>query len=79
MHAGIESPNTSPQAIELNPSCSEQAHFNRLDTGHGCESMEPGCTPAVLSSINALLNGKRGCLVQRVCVIASAQLAQTVV
>ena len=34
----IESPNTSPQAIKLNPSSMEQAHFNSPGTGDGYES-----------------------------------------
>ena len=37
----MESPNTSPQAVELNPSYSGQAHPNRPGTGFGHESTEP--------------------------------------
>ena len=44
----MESLNTSPQAIELNPSCSGQAHSNRPGTGHVYESMGPGCILIVL-------------------------------
>ena len=38
----LEPHNTSPQAIEFNTSCSEQAYFNRPGTGHGYESTNPG-------------------------------------
>ena len=37
----MESPNTSPQAVELNPSCSGQAHPNRSGTGPGNKNTEP--------------------------------------
>ena len=43
----MELPNTSPQAIELNPSCSGQAHFNRPGTGPEYENTEPGRSFAV--------------------------------
>ena len=39
----MKSPNTSLQAIDLKPSCSGQAQFNRLGIGHGYESTEPEC------------------------------------
>ena len=70
----MESPNTSPQEIELNPSCSAQAQSNILGTGPGYENTEPECSFAVLcnSSIE-----KRGCLVLQSCLINFAQLAQT--
>ena len=42
MHERMESPNTSPQEIEFNPSCWGQAHANRPGTGPGYESTEPG-------------------------------------
>ena len=32
-------PNISPQKIVLNPSCSKQAHSNRLGTSHNYENM----------------------------------------
>ena len=38
----IELSNTSPWAIELNPSCSGQVYYNRLGTCHKNESTEPG-------------------------------------
>ena len=38
----MESPNTSPQVVELNPSCSGQAHLNRPGTGPGHKNTEPG-------------------------------------
>ena len=44
----MESPNTSPQAVELDPSGSGQAHSNRTGTGLGYENMEPGCILTVL-------------------------------
>ena len=44
----MELPNTSPQAIELNPSCSGQAHFNRPDTGPGYKNTEPRFILAIL-------------------------------
>ena len=43
VHERMKSPNTSLQAIDLNPSCSKQAYFNRLGVGHEYESTEPGC------------------------------------
>ena len=42
MHGRVESPNTSPQAAKLNPSCSGQAHVNRPGTGPGYKNTEPG-------------------------------------
>ena len=36
-------PNTSPQAVELNPSYSEQVHPNRPGTNLGYKNTEPGC------------------------------------
>ena len=47
-HGRMESPNTSLQTIDLNPSCSKQPHSNRLGTGDGYESMELGCILTVL-------------------------------
>ena len=44
----MESPNTSPQAVELKPGCSRQAHLNRPDTGPGHKSTEPGSIFTVL-------------------------------
>ena len=44
----MESLNTSPQAVELNPSCSEQAHPNRPGTGPGHKSTEPGSIFTIL-------------------------------
>ena len=44
----MESPNTSLQAIALDPSCSLQAQSNGLRTGYGYENMEPKCILAVL-------------------------------
>ena len=38
----MESPNTNPQAVELNLSCSRQAHPNMPATGTGYKNMEPG-------------------------------------
>ena len=43
MHGQMEFPNTSPEAIDLNASCSKQADSSGLGTGHGCENTEPGC------------------------------------
>ena len=45
VHGQIKSSNTSLQSIELNPSCSRQAHFNRSGAGYGYESKELGCMP----------------------------------
>ena len=44
----MESTDISPQAIDLNPSCSGQAHSNRPGTGHGYESTEPECILTLL-------------------------------
>ena len=38
----MELPNTSSQAVELNPSCLGQAHPNTPGTGLGQKNMEPG-------------------------------------
>ena len=43
VHGQLELPNTSPQAIELDPSGSRQPHFNWPGTGPGYENAEPGC------------------------------------
>ena len=40
--------NTSPQAIELIPSCSGQAHCNTPGSGYGYENTEFGCILAVI-------------------------------
>ena len=48
MHGRMESPNTSPQTIEVNPSCSGQAHFNRPGTGPGYKNTEPRFILAIL-------------------------------
>ena len=59
LHEQIESPNTSLQEIELNPSCSGQAHFNRPGTGHGYESTRPEgivtvlCAPSIINSLGS--------------------------
>ena len=37
----MESPNTSSQAVKLNPSCSGQAHPNRPGTSPGHKNTEP--------------------------------------
>ena len=60
----IEFTNTSLQAIDLNPSCLEQAYFNRPGTGDGYESTEPGCISTVLcvpSTIRPLGNTRLAC------------------
>ena len=41
-------PNTSLQAIELNPSFQGQTHSNLPGTSPGYENTMPGCIPAVL-------------------------------
>ena len=46
----MEPPNISSQAIELNTSCSGQAHPNSPATGSGYENTEPGCNFAVIRS-----------------------------
>ena len=48
VHGRMESPNTSLQVIELNPSCLGQAHPNRPGTGPGYKNTELGCILAVL-------------------------------
>ena len=49
VHGQMESPNTSPQAIELIPSCWEQlAYSNRPGTGLRYKNTEPRCILAVL-------------------------------
>ena len=52
----MESLNTTPQTIELDPSCSGQAHSNRLATGPGYENMNPGCilcAPFIIRSLRS--------------------------
>ena len=55
----MKSPKTSPGAIELNSSCSGQAHSNRLDTSHKYENTEPRCTltvfcvPSIIRSLKS--------------------------
>ena len=44
VHGQTKSPNTSPQAVELKPSCLGQAHTNKHGTGPGYKNTEPGCT-----------------------------------
>ena len=75
----MESPNTSPQAIEFNPSCSGQAHSSRPGTGHGYENTEPGCVFTVLRvpSKIRIRTEKRGYQVRQDCLLYSVQLAQT--
>ena len=41
VHGQMELPDISPQAIDLNPSCSEQAHSNRPGISHGYKSTKP--------------------------------------
>ena len=42
VHGRMESPNTSSQTIELNPSCLGQAHPNRPGTGPWYKNTESG-------------------------------------
>ena len=44
----MESPNTSPQVVELNPRYSGQTHANRTGTGPEYKNMEPGSILTVL-------------------------------
>ena len=44
----MESPNTSPQMVELNPRYSGQTHANRTGTGPEYKDMEPGSILTVL-------------------------------
>ena len=77
MHGQLESPNTSFQAVELNPSCSGQAHPNRSGTGRGHKiwSLENfHSTPFYIYDMSPL---KRGCQVWQSCPKDSAKLAQT--
>ena len=48
VHGQMELPNTNLQAIDLNPNCSKQVHFNRLGIGHGYESTVLGCILTIL-------------------------------
>ena len=50
----MKPPNTSLQVIELDPSCSVQAHSNRSGTGSEYESMEPGCILAVFHILSII-------------------------
>ena len=53
----IKLPNTSPGEIELNPSCSGQAQFNRLGTGHWYKCTKPRCIFTVLRVPSITLHG----------------------
>ena len=79
MHGQIESPNTSSQAVELNPSCSRQAHPNRSGTGTGTgpgyKNMETETILTILRVPFMVYPLKRGCQVRQVCPNDSAQLA----
>ena len=48
VHGQMESPNTSPQVVELNPRYSGQTHANRIGTGPEYKDMEPGSILTVL-------------------------------
>ena len=48
VHGIMELSNCSLQVVELNSSCSGQAHSNKPGTGYGYESVGPGCTLTVL-------------------------------
>ena len=48
MHGEVETPNASPQPIELNPKCSGQAHSKGPRTGPGNENMDYGCSFGIL-------------------------------
>ena len=48
VHGPIETPNTSPQAIELKPRCSEQAYSKGPRSDPGNENMEYGCAFEIL-------------------------------
>ena len=49
-HLHMETPDVSPQAIELSQRCSKQAHSNGPSNGPRNENMEYGCTFGVLST-----------------------------
>ena len=63
----MESSTTNPQAIELDYSCSGQAHFHRPITGHRYENAELGCALIMLlvPSVCHSSNEKRRCLFQQ--------------
>ena len=48
VHGQMKKPYASPQAIELNLRCSEQAHFKGPRTGFENENMEYGCAFGIL-------------------------------
>ena len=65
VHGRMKTPNAGPQAIELKPRCSEQAHSNWPRIGFENENMEYGrafriiCAPSIicpLSRANAKIN-----------------------
>ena len=67
----MESPNTSLQAIELSPSCSEQAYPNRPGTGPGNKNTEPGCILTILHFLFVIFpfrstDAKSGKVVQKI-------------
>ena len=70
----MESPNTSPQAIKLNPIVRGQAHSNKTGTSQGYENLVSGCILIVIRVpfIFCLLS-----LFQQGCLINFAQLSQT--
>ena len=48
LHGRVKTANASPQAIELNPRCSGQAHSKGPGTGPGNKNMEYGCAFEIL-------------------------------
>ena len=54
VYGGVKMLNASPQAIELNPRCSGQAHFKGPRTAPWNESMEYGCAFGILCSLSII-------------------------
>ena len=66
VHRRTESPNTSPQAIELNPSCSDQAHLNRPGTSRWYKNKTEAGSFLRILHVPFIINSytqKRGCRV----------------
>ena len=72
----MESPNTSRQAFELNPSCSGQAHPNRPGLVLSMKTWSLMHSHNTPHFIYGLSTQKRGCNVGQGCLKDSPQLAQ---
>ena len=62
VHGRMKTPNTSPQAIQLNPRCFGQAHSKGPRTGPGNENMEYRLAFRILRAPSIICHWLHGCL-----------------